>query len=804
MDDFRFALRQLRKSSGFTLTAIGTLALGFAASLAIFAFVDAAFLQPLPFRDSVRLTGVYETVPLFPRSNLSYMDYQDWKRLNTVFSSLAAYQGSGATLTTAAGAERVPAARVSADLFRTLGVAPAVGRDFRDGEDRPGAAGTVLLSYGVWQSRFGGRDSVLGTSVTLNGNPFVVIGVLPREFSFSPAGPADFWLPLQPAAAGCDARRSCHNLYGVARLADGVTLPAAAANVKAVAAALEQQYPDSNRGQGSAVVELTEVIIGPVRPILGALAGGAALLLIIAAVNVAGLLIVRADGRRREIAVRSALGASRARIVRQLVVEGTVLVAASAAAGLAAADAGIRLLLSLVPPDMLGRMPFLRTAGLTGHTWIAASAIAAGAIALFAATPLLRLSPGRASAAALGEASRGSAGRTWSRAGRTMVIVELALATVLLTGGVLLTRSLLGLLRVDLGMDTSHVAMLEVYMPRRYNSDAQLIAAHQRVIERVQALPGVEAVGTTSVRPLQGGNTNWIRIDGRPYHGEHNEVNAREVDPGYFPTIRAQLARGRGFSAHDTADAPRVTIVNQAFVRTYFPGGADPIGQKLFYAPTTTTPPLEIVGVIDDIKENPLDAVTPPTMYTAYAQDVDSAFWLFVRSAQPEDAMVTELTAAVHALDPDLATSGGGQLSHLVDGSVPAYMRRSGAWLVGSFAACAWLLGVVGLYGVVAYSVGRRTREIGVRMALGAQRHSVAGMIVRDAGRVIAVGLVAGTIGAAGAARLAQTLLFGVRAWDPATLSGVALVLGTSALLASYVPARRAASVNPIEALRVE
>jgi predicted permease len=803
MDDVRFALRQLRKSPGFAITAICTLALGFSASLAIFAFVDAAFLRPLPFRDPGRLTGVYETVPMFPRSNLSYMDYQDWKRLNTVFSSLAAYQGSGTTLATSAGAERVPAARVSADFFRTLGVAPAVGRDFRDGEDRPGAPGTVVLSYQAWQSRFGGRDSVLGTSLTLSGRPFVVIGVMPRDFSFAPAGPADFWLPLQPAPAGCDARRSCHNLYGVARLADGVTLAAAAANVKAIASALEQQYPDSNRGQGSAVADLTEVIVGPVRPILGALAGGAGLLLIIAAVNVAGLLIVRADGRRREIAVRSALGASRGRIVRQLVVEGAVLVTASSAIGLAAAGAGTRLLLSLVPPDMQGRMPFLRTVGVTGHVWIAAGAIAVGAIALFAATPVLRLSPGT-SAAALGEASRGSAGRTWSRAGRTMVMVELALATVLLTGGVLLTRSLIALLRVDVGMDASHVAMLQVYLPPRDSSDPQAIAAHQRVIDRVRALPGVESVGTTSVRPLQGGNTNWIRVDGRPYHGEHNEVNAREVDAGYFPTIRAHLARGRNFSAHDTADAPRVTIVNRAFVRTYFPGGEDPIGQKLLYAPTTTTPALEIVGIVDDIKENPLDAVTPPTMYTAYEQDVDTAFWLFVRAAQPEDAIVSELTAAIHGLDPDLATSGGNGLSRLVGGSVPAYIRRSGAWLVGSFAACAWLLGVIGLYGVVAYSVGRRTREIGVRMALGAQRGSVARMVVGDAGRVIAAGLTAGMLGAAAAATVARGLLFGVSAWDPATMGVVAAVLGLSALVASYVPARRASSINPIEALRVE
>jgi predicted permease len=801
MDDVRFALRQLRKSPGFTVTAVCTLALGFCASLAIFALADAAFLRPLPFHDPDRLVGVYETVPMFPRSNLSYLDYLDWKRLNTSFTSLSAYQGSGSVLSTAAGARRVPAARVSADFFRTLGIAPALGRDFRDGDDRPGAAKTVLLSYGAWQSRFGGRGDVLGTTVTLNDAAYVIVGITPREFTFAPVEPVDFWMPLQPSPTGCDSRRSCHNLYGVARLGNGVTAATAAANVKSIAAALEQQFPDSNRGQGSAVVSLGEVIVGPVRPILVALAGGAALLLIIAAVNVAGLLIVRADGRRREIAVRAALGASRRRIVRQFVVEGAVLVSAGAALGVAAGGGGIRLLLALVPPELLARVPFLRDAGLGAHVWIAAAAIAACAVALFAVTPLLRL-PHRGTDA-LGEGARGSAGRTWSRAGRTMVMVELALATVLLTGGVLLTRSLVGLLRVDVGMDTSHVALLGVDAPRRYSGNAELAALQQRIVDRIRAVPGVDAVGTTSTRPLQGGNTNWIRVDGRPYHGEHNEVNAREVDEGYFPAIRAHVARGRGFTARDNATAPRVVVINQAFVRTYFRGD-DPIGQKILYAPASTSPPLEIIGVVDDIKENPLDAVTPPTMYTAFAQDPDSGFWLFVRSSRPEDALLPELAAAVHGLDADLATFGGNRLSRLVDGSVPAYVRRSGAWLVGTFAVCAWLLGVVGLYGVVAYSVGRRTREIGVRMALGAQRAGVTRLILADAGRVVVAGLALGAAGAAAAATLARSLLFGVSPSDPSTLLSVATVLGLSALLASYVPARRAASINPIDALRSE
>jgi len=802
MDDVRFALRQLRKSAGFTITAVVTLALGICASLAIFAFVDAALLTPLPFPQSDRLAGVFESVPMFPRSNLSYADYLDWKRLNTVFSSLSAYQANGASLTTASAAVRVPAARVSDDFFKTLGIAPVVGRDFRPGEDLPSAAATVILSHAEWQSRFGGRAEVLGQVVTLNGTPREVIGVLPPGFAFAPVAPADYWLPLQPSATGCDSRRSCHNLYGVARLADGVTIAAAAANIASIASTLERQYPDSNRGQGSVVVELSDVIVGRVRPILLTLTGGAALLLLIAAVNVAGLVLVRAEGRRREIAVRGALGASRWRIVRHFVAEGAVLVAASGALGVLGAAGTIRLLLALVPADVRPRLPFLSSAGLHLHVWIAAAAIAVLAVGLFALLPLLQLSTD-AGAQALAEGSRGSAGLTWRRLGARLVIVELAVAMVLLASGVLLARSLYAVLHIDLGMRTDHVVMMAVNAPPSVDDDARRVAFHRRVLERVRALPGIVAAGTTTARPLQGGNTNWIRVDGRPYHGEHNEVNARSIDEGYFAAIGARVLRGRGILASDDPSAPLVVVINRAFERQYFPG-EDPIGRRILYAPTTRTPPIAIVGIVDDIKENPLDATTPPTMYIAVAQDANSGFWLFARTAQSEESILPALSAAIREIDPGIATFAGRGLTSWIDGSEPAYLRRAAAWIVGGFATLAWLLGIVGLYGVIAYSVGRRTREIGVRMALGAPRGSVSRLIVGEAGRLVALGIAGGTVAAVAAAASVRMLLFGVRAWDVPTLAIVAAVLGASALVASYVPARRAAALNPVDALRAD
>lgn len=801
MDDVRFAWRLLSKSPGFSATAVFTLALGLWASLTIFAFADAALLRPLPYSNPGRLAGVFESVQLFPHSNLSYFDYLDWKRLNTVFSSLAAYRYSGAALSTAAGTVELPAPRVSADFFRTLQVAPVLGRDFREGEDRPPAAKTVILSYASWQSRFGGTSAVLGQSVTLNREPYVIIGVLPKDFVFAPLEPAEFWMPLDPSNP-CESRRSCHDLYGVGRLKDGVSFAQASANIGAIAATLERQYPDSNRGQGSAVVPLSDVIVGSVRPILQTLLGGAALLLLIAAINIAGLLLVRAEGRRREIAVRGALGASRWRIVRQFAAEASLLVGATAALAVLGASAGIRLLRAAVPSDMATRLPFLRDVGLSAHVWMTAAAVCAIAVAVFTVAPVVQLS-GSGPVQGLAEGSRGSAGRTWSRVGGKLVVVELALAMVLIAGGVLLAQSLYRVLHVDLGMVPDHVAMIGVQVSGPGHTNAQLVTVQRRVRERLESLPGVVSAGAVSTRPLQGGNTRWIRVVGRPYHGEHIEVNEREIDAGYFQTIRARLQRGRGIEAADDASKPHVAVVNEAFVRQYFPG-TDPIGQQVLYTSDPTAGPIEIVGVVDDVKESALDAITAPTLYASFAQDPDAGFWMFVRTSQSAEALLPTLAPALHEVDPDLATFGTNPLSNMVERSQPAYLRRWAAWLVGAFAALAWLLGVVGLYGVVAYSVGRRTREIGVRMALGAQKGSVTRMIVGGAARLVAVGVIGGAIAAVGAAATIRSLLFGVSAWDAPTLVTVAVILGASALLASYVPARRAALLNPVEALRAD
>ena len=801
--DFRFTLRQLRKNPGFTFTVILMLALGMGASVAIFAFVDAALLKPLPYRDPSTLLGVYEHIDLCPRCNLSYLDYADWKKLNKVFTSLDVYHNNGYILTTQSGVEPASAAQVSAGFLRTLGVAPALGRDFYAGEDQPGATRTVLLSNASWQKRYGGKSDVVGRTVTLDNSPYVIIGVLPTDFHFAPLGAAEFWT-VEDGTGSCEKRRSCHNLYGVARLKDGVSIETAQADTTLIASQLEKQYPDSNHGQGALVLPLSEVIVGDIRPILLMLLGGASLLLLIACVNVASLLLVRAESRRREMSVRSALGASRVRLIRQFVTEGLVLVAAGSILGLASAEWAIQLLTRLIPAEMLSRLPFLQGMALNIRVSIFGCGIALLAAVLFAITPTLRLSFVEMREG-LGEGSRGSAGNTWRRLGSKLVVVELATAMVLLVGAGLLGQSLYRLLHVDLRFQPDHLATLMVGAPdSTYGKDLQAVALGRRMISRIMSLPGVTAAGTSSVFPVSyNGNTDWIRFVGKPYNGQHNEVNEREVSAGYFATIGVRMLRGRYFNDAEDDSKPKVVIINQALARKYFPG-EDPIGKQIGDTELTPKSLKQIIGIVDDIREGSLDSEIWPAEYVPFNQNPSTYMSLVVRTSQSERSTLPALAATIHEIDSNIVTFDVRSMRDRIDNSTSAYMHRSSAWLVGGFAALALLLGVVGLYGVIAYSVSQRTREIGVRMALGAEPNSVYGLILKEAGWLASAGICAGIICSLAATTVMRKLLFGIRSWDVPTLITVAAVLGVSALVASFIPARRAASVNPVEALRAE
>jgi len=810
VQDLRFAVRQLGKNRGFAATAIAMLALGLCANLAIFAFVDAALIKPLPYWDSARLVSLFESNALGSRYHLSYPDYADWKSRNKVFQSMDVYEiDDGLTLTTSTGTQKAQGARVSGGFFHTLGVKPVLGRDFREGEDAASASRTVMLSYAAWQSRYGGRADVLGETVTLDGAPNTIVGVLPADFHFSPAEPAEFWATLHPAAERLNCRK-CHSLYGIARLKDGVSVQQALAEMTSISQQLERQYPDSNRSRSATVVPLAEVIVGDVRPILLVLLGGAGLLLLIVCVNVSSLLLVRSESRRRETAIRSALGASRMRLMRQFVTEGMVLVVAGSVVGVACAYEAMRLLTRLIPVEMMDGMPYLRGLGLNPHVLLFAVVISLFVGVLFSLTPVLRL-PGAGMREGLAEGGRGSAGTIWRRFGANLVVVELAIAVVLLVSAGLLGKSFYRLLHMDTGLQPDHLAMMRIGVDRNryalgvdrngYAKDEQLIALERQIVERIGSLPGVRSVGITNGLPVgDGDGIMQFQVEGRPQLREHNEANARRVSPGYFTTLQARLVRGRYFSEGEDASKPPVVIINRTMAAQYF-AGEDAIGKRINVGGPPAT---EVVGIVDDIREGPLDMAMRPAMYSPFSQGPDNDFAVVVRTSQEEGSVLKDISGTIHEIDRGIFTYGEVTMSDRINDSPAAYMHRSSAWLVGGFAGMALLLGVVGLYGVIAYSVSQRTREIGVRMALGAQRRTVYRLILKEAGWLAGVGIGAGLVCSVATGALMRRLLFNVRAWDVPTLAAVAAVLGVAAMVASYLPARRAASVNPVEALRAE
>jgi predicted permease len=803
VQDLRFALRQLRKNPGFALTAILILALGIGASVAIFAFVDAALVKPLPYADPTRLVAVNESTAAFSQNPISYANYVDWKRLNTVFSSMEVFTGTGYAFNTPTGTEPVPGERVSAGFFSTLGVRPVLGRDFRAGEDAAGASPTVLLSYGTWQKRFGGRADVIGESVNLSGEAHTIVGVLPKDFQFAPRDNAEFWVALRPTRE-CERRRSCHNLSSLARLKDGVSVASALMQMKSIAAELEKEYPGDNRGASASIMPLSESIVGGIRPILLVLLGGAGLLMLIACVNVSSLLLVRSESRRREIAVRGALGASRSRLNRQFVTEGLLLIVVGTAIGLLLADGGMKLLVGMISRDMMIGMPFLRGLGMSMHVLVFAAGLSTLAAVLFSVTPILhfRFSKMRDG---LTEGARGSAGMLWRRMGSNLVVVELATAVVLLTGAGLLGKSLYKLLHVDVGFKADHLVTINVGLPdAAFSKDAQVVAFGRDAVRRIEGLPGVESAAITSQLPVTCNcNTDWVRFVGKPYDGIHNEVNERDVTSEFFQTIHAKLLRGRYFNDAEDGSKPMVIMVNESFVEKYFPG-EDPIGKRVGDTALTPKSIREIVGVVADFKDAGLDQDQWPAEYYHFNQNTDTYFSMLVRTRGDEKTVLPALAGAIHQVSSQAAVEEATTMTQNISDSYTAYLHRSAAYLVGGFAVLALVLGVVGLYGVIAYSVSQRTREIGVRMALGAQKGSVYRLILGEAGRLILIGVIVGLAASIWASTAMGKLLFGVQRWDVGTLMLVAIVLGGSAMIASFIPARRAASVNPTEALRAE
>jgi macrolide transport system ATP-binding/permease protein len=709
------------------------------------------------------------------------------------------YASNTFIMKTADGLRNTDGAHVSAGFFRTLGVKPALGRDFYDGEDRVEAPRTALLSYSTWRNRYSGSPKAVGQAVVLDGDTYTIIGVLPRDFSFAPAEPAEFWA-IQKAGNKC---RGCHGLFGVARLKDGMTFSAAFADITAIAQNLAKQYPDSNRDQAAFMLPLAEVVVGDIRPILLVVLCGAGLLMVIASLNIASLLLVRSESRRREMAVRGALGASPRRLVTQFITEGTMLAAIGCALGVALALQGMQMLALLIPKDMMASMPYLHGLGLNGHVAMFACVLAVFAAALFALTPIVRFRFTEIREG-LSEGGRAAASVMWRRFGANLVVIELATAMMLLVGAGLLGKSFYRLLHTDIGMQPDHIATVHVEaQPAKYGKPEQQVALVREIVRRVGTLPGVNSAGVTTKMPIEDADwTTGFVIVGQPDDGKHKEVAIRFVSAGYMATLKTRLLSGRYFTDDEDSSKPGVVILNQAMAKQYF-AGEDPVGKQIAFAWNDKKRML-VVGVINDIQEGQLDAAPRGAMYMPFYQNPNTGFVVLARTTQDDRSMLPTLTSTIASVDGGMAIYNPMTMSEKIHDAPATYLHRSSAWLMGGFAGMALLLGVVGLYGVISYSVSQRTREIGVRMALGAQRSSVYRLILFEAGRLIAVGVAAGLIGAVGAASLMRKLLFGVQAWDAMTLTTVAGLLACVALLATFLPAHRAAAANPVDALRAE
>jgi predicted permease len=803
--DLKYCFRQLRRAPGFALTALAVLGMGVGAATAICAFVDAALVKPLPYREPSRLVALFEHNPVGDRFHLSDFDYRTWKQRNHVFTSLDVYQPERDILNKPEGSEEVSGALVSDAFFRTLGVKPVLGRDFFPGEDQPIAPQTTILSYAAWNSRFGGDPRVLGRTVRLDGESFTIVGVLPRDFHFAPVGRAEFWTTLH---GRCEQLRDCFPFYGVARLRDGVSPAAAYQDVSAIARQIAAEYPQFSRDRTATLLPLTDAILGDVQPTLIALLSGAALLCLIGFVNVSSLLLVRAERGKREIAIRGALGASNIRLLRQFGLDGFLLAGLGCILGLALAMGSMGILAKQIPPNLIENMPYLENIHLSVHAILCAVAVSLIGGVLFSAGPMLHflfsdLREG------LVDGGRGAASTGWRRLGSTLVGAEIAITVVLLVGAGLLTKSFYRLLHVDVGIHAEdRLALIHVGQQGNWKwKDPVNIQLERRVIAKVLTLPGVIAVGVSGEPVLASGEDFKLimahyRAVGRPTVGLGPEPMDETVSVGYFETLGARMIAGRAFTEADDSTKPRRAIINRTLAKELFPG-EDAVGKRI-WREQDAEHPVEVIGVIDDIKDGALDLQPIPAVYSPFNQISIADFYLTVRTSQSAESVLTSMVQAVHRIDPTLIANDEETMTQRIENSEAAYLHRSAAWVVAGFATLALLLGTVGLYSVISYSVGQRTREIGIRIALGAQKNAIYRLIFGESAKPVIVGLVGGLLCSLWLTAFLRGMLFGVSPWDRETMCVVVCVLAGASLVASFIPARRAASIDPTEALRAE
>lgn len=795
--DLRYALRQLVKSPGFTLAAVTMLALGIGASTAVFSVVDQVLLHPLPYPESdriVRFTETYEGVD----GDTSPANYQDSLSQNQVFASMAAARGWQGSLSTWDRPERVQGTMATPSFFSLFGVSPMFGRGLQSGDAQPGNAHVAVLGYGLWQRYFAGDRTILGRNIRLNGEPYTVVGVMPPTFSPDDYGelwlPSPWGVPTHPVQPDKDPRPSRDRYYldVWARLKPAVTMQQAQADLATIARRLEKEYPDSNDNTGVSILPLQEYVVGDIRPVLLVLLAAVVVVLAIGCANVANLLLARATARTREFSIRTTLGASRQRLLHQLLTESVLLALVGGALGLLLAVVAVSPLLALSPPDIRQ----FRQIGIN-HEVLAFSVLASVACGIaFGILPAMqssRSNPGEF----LKEGERGSTanrGRTRS----ALVVAEVGLSLILLVGAGLLVKSFARLMDVNPGFDPDHLLTFNLALPSSTDPGRQL-AFYQQALQRLQALPGVQTVGAVSRLPLVGGNSSRsYSVSGG--ERDHN-ADIRVSTPEYFRTMGIPLLKGRNFSESDIENPLKLAVVNEALARTVFPG-EDPIGKLLIkFGPDNLT--LQIIGVVGNVRHVGLDTAPRPEVYQMLGQEHWPSMFVAIRSATSDAASLTSAAqGAVWSVDKDVPPANVRTMQEVIANSVQR--RRFSMLLLTIFAAVAMLLAAIGLYGVMSYSVGQRTKEIGIRMALGARRPDVLVLVVRQGMALVGLGIAGGTFLALGTTRLISGMLFGITATDPLTFIGVAVLLGAVAFLANYLPAHRAASVDPMIALRYE
>jgi putative ABC transport system permease protein len=801
ISDFRQALRLLFKSPGFTAIAVVTLALGIGANSAIFSVIDAVLLRPLPFPKPNELAMVWsKPAKGTGHETQSFPDYEDFRDQSKSFANMAAYVEAATVLGTGNDAHELQGVATTSEIFPVLGVAPMLGRSFTRAEDTPDLR-VVLFTYEAWQRYFNRDPNIVGREVRLGLRPYTVIGIMPPGFRFPVDYDSEYIMPVRPLVTDSLKHRGGHFLRILGRLQPGVSVRQATSEVAAIAVRLEKQYPDTNTDRLAAVMSFHEDLTGNIRPALLVVLAAVIVVLLIACANVANLLLARATARQREIAIRTALGASRIRLVRQLLAEGLLLAIFGGLGGLLLASWGVDVLRAIGPQNL----PRLREVHIDAVVIVFTILSACLSTVFFALVPALHATRSNVNAS-LQEGSRAGAGRESQRMRGVLVVSQVALSLLLLAGAGLLIKSFQNLRTTHPGFDPTRVMTADFVLPRgKYSDEQKQRDFYDRFIAKLAALPGVEAAGGAYPLPFSGDDrSNSFWVAGRPDPGpaNHYDGSSLTVSGEYFRAIRIPLLAGRVFDRRDTRDSVAVVMINDELVRKYFPN-ENPIGQHLLIDNAGSAKSVEIVGVVAGSRHDSLAVPPKPEYYVPLSQNPDRGNYLVLRTS-PENlaGLESSLRTAIHELDPDVFVPALKPLEKLIGGTLAG--PKFNMVLVGSFAGVAMALAAIGIYGVIAYGVTQRTREIGIRMALGAQRIDVLRMILIQSMTIISLGLIIGLVGALVLTRLMASLLYGVSAHDVFVHGLVLIVLAAAGLVASYIPARRAMSVDPVVALRYE